>query len=299
MRGRHAPDALLALREKYARKDYLVLGEVPYAGTGRRMDALVISYYASRGISLEGFEIKAARQDWLSELADPDKADLFVDFCSRWWIVATNPNVVKVEEIPKNWGLMVLLNGSLQVVKEAPELKAAEPDLRFLCGIIRQYGQEVVNPPQDALDKQYQRGFEDGRKHEEEVSRKRNDPESVQWLYEQLKATERKIEDFEEQTGIRISDWHAEEVVNAIRFLVRGGIIPIRRDLKNVQGSLEELFSEVAALLEKVKTKLAGLPDIPEGVKDLDHFRKLGMHFERYTTDPIQPGRPETNSEGS
>lgn len=49
--------------------------EVTHQRTGRRADAIFLGMSNSKGKSLQGFEIKVSRADWLSELRDVDKAE--------------------------------------------------------------------------------------------------------------------------------------------------------------------------------------------------------------------------------
>jgi hypothetical protein len=55
---------------------------------------------------LVGHEVKASRSDWLTELANPGKADAWADQCHEWWLI-TVPGVVRDGELPAGWGLMV------------------------------------------------------------------------------------------------------------------------------------------------------------------------------------------------
>jgi hypothetical protein len=56
---------------------------------------------------IEGHELKVSRADWLSELDQVHKADEWWSHCHRWWVVASDPSVVKPEELPEGWGLMI------------------------------------------------------------------------------------------------------------------------------------------------------------------------------------------------
>lgn len=69
---------------------------------------------------LHGHEVKVSRSDWLTELRDPTKADVWRRYCDRWWLVAAR-GVAKPDEMPAGWGLIV--DG--RVVVQAPVL---DPD---------------------------------------------------------------------------------------------------------------------------------------------------------------------------
>ncbi|WP_218925975.1 hypothetical protein [Xylanimonas oleitrophica] len=75
-------------------------------GRGRRCDAIYVGFTGTSGRLLVGHEVKASRADWLTELAQPGKADTWADECHEWWLV-TVPGVVHDGELPDGWGLMV------------------------------------------------------------------------------------------------------------------------------------------------------------------------------------------------
>lgn len=76
-------------------------------GEGRRADALYTGFTSASGRCLIGYELKTSRRDWLRELRNAaHKADQWVDECHEWWIVVSDPSIVRIEELPPGWGLM-------------------------------------------------------------------------------------------------------------------------------------------------------------------------------------------------
>lgn len=120
--------------------EYALLHEVRN-GAGfnadRSCDAISMGLWPSRGLKLEGFEIKVSRQDWLSELANPAKAESFARWVDHWWIFAPD-GVVHADEVPENWGwLSVDDRRRVRVSKAAPTL-APEPLSRaFLAALLK------------------------------------------------------------------------------------------------------------------------------------------------------------------
>ena len=99
-------DIRAALRKAYPFPQYAFLEEVRDAagfGASRSADALAVSLWPSRGLTIEGFEIKVDRRDWLNELKSPEKAEVIAAKCSAWWIV-TPEGIVKPGELPTGWG---------------------------------------------------------------------------------------------------------------------------------------------------------------------------------------------------
>lgn len=57
---------------------------------------------------VHGFEIKVSRADWLSEhRTQGEKSAPWRSYCNYWWLVVPNKGIVKPEELPAGWGLLV------------------------------------------------------------------------------------------------------------------------------------------------------------------------------------------------
>jgi hypothetical protein len=87
------------------------LEQVPISpGHDRRLaDGLAVRCWQSRRgptHALVGFEVKVSRSDWLREVAQPEKAELF-QYCDFWYVVAAAPDIVRPGELPRGWGLLV------------------------------------------------------------------------------------------------------------------------------------------------------------------------------------------------
>lgn len=100
-------------------------------GAGSRADAIYMGFTSKSERLLEGFEIKVKRGDWLRELAQPLKGEVWIDNCHRWWIVAT-PGIVEERELPEGWGLMVMTGRGLQV-----KVKATRRDIHPSWDVVR------------------------------------------------------------------------------------------------------------------------------------------------------------------
>lgn len=74
---------------------------------GRRCDALFVGFTSASGRILVGHEIKVSRSDWLHELDQTGKADTWADECHAWYVVAPDESVVRPEEVPHGWGLLL------------------------------------------------------------------------------------------------------------------------------------------------------------------------------------------------
>ena len=156
-------DVEAALATKFSLPQHAIIFQVP-DGTGmnkcRTADALAINCWNSRQVELQGFEIKVSRGDWQKEMQDPSKSATFMIHCHRWWIVAA-PGIVKLEELPGDWGLMELTARGNLSTKSVATLRNPEPlSFEMLAGIMRR----AINcdPGQQALQDEYSRGWREG-----------------------------------------------------------------------------------------------------------------------------------------
>ncbi len=138
-----ARDLIAALRRKHSRElGWCVVDELEIS-PGRRVDALAVCVYPSRGFLRLGFEIKVDRRDWLKELQDPAKAEAAFAQVHAFWVVSA-PDVVRIEELPPGWGLLEGRRRGEQVVLRClrpaasrPELEVKDLRTEVLCRIVR------------------------------------------------------------------------------------------------------------------------------------------------------------------
>lgn len=74
----------------------------------RTADAVAMDLWPSQGLQLHGHEVKVSRSDWLTELKQPEKCEPVKRYMDRWWLVVSDSKIVKQEELPAGWGLMVV-----------------------------------------------------------------------------------------------------------------------------------------------------------------------------------------------
>lgn len=142
-----AADIRDAIRARYPVQSHAVLFEVADA-TGARAtrwaDALVMSLWPSHGLTVDGFEIKVSRHDWLKERANPAKAEAIAKYCDHWWLVTAKGVVEHASEVPDAWGWMECggtdTTGSklgLQIVRSATKTDALPLDRLFVASVLR------------------------------------------------------------------------------------------------------------------------------------------------------------------
>jgi len=135
-----------ALRRRYPSNEWALLAGVRNA-TGfasrevRTADAVALNLWPSKGMPLLGFECKSDRRDWQRELAQPEKSWAISRFCDQWWVVAGGEDVVRKDELPKTWGLLVMKpEGTLKCARMAPQLEDVQPMSRgFMVSLFRAF----------------------------------------------------------------------------------------------------------------------------------------------------------------
>lgn len=160
------------LRERYPKDAYAFFTEVP-DGTGgncrRHCDALVMSLWPSRGLTLTGFELKVSRGDWIKELKTPAKAESIAKYCDFWYLVAGDEKIVQPGELPATWGLMAPVGGKLKVKAEATKLEAEAISRKFIAGLFRAAQSQVTPDAELSRIKmeEYRRGVQKGAEHKQ------------------------------------------------------------------------------------------------------------------------------------
>lgn len=129
-----------ALRSYYPSNEYAVMWEVGNStghNTRRWADAVVVSLWPSRGLTITGIEIKVSRGDWRRELENPAKAEEIAQFCDHW-LVATPEGIVQEHELPFTWGhLIVNPKGAVRMAKKPDRLEPKPLTRGFVAAMLR------------------------------------------------------------------------------------------------------------------------------------------------------------------
>lgn len=258
-----------ALRKLYPLPQYAVLYEVAN-GMGETFsgyaDAIVMGLFPSRGLDIQGFEIKTSRRDWLSELKKPRKADRIARFCDRWWLLTGSEDVARKEELPEPWGLYTYRNGTLDLVKRAKRLKAIPPDREFVAAMLRRANEMVEREKErisETLDKD---AFAQKVRREAEKEAEAQHEQDLKIRTREHEALKREVEDFEKASGIRINQWNGARMGEAVQQLLA---INNPRELDVMERECTDLEQKAKALregivqLKSVATSFLGTARLP------------------------------------
>lgn len=135
-----AADVRAALVKHYAPPSHRVFFEVSNdTGTraARWIDALAVGIWPSTGHEIIGIEIKVSRSDWQREMKEPAKAQSLMRFCTRWFLACPN-GLVKPDELPATWGMLVLKDGIIRTKVPAKLLEPEPLSAGFMMAVLRQ-----------------------------------------------------------------------------------------------------------------------------------------------------------------
>lgn len=262
-----AAEIKLALRRVYAQPEWALLFEVGDA-TGARhkrfADALAMSLWPSRGLTLTGMEIKVSRSDWKKERDAPEKAETIAAFCDYWQLVTGPKVVLDLAEIPPAWGWLELV-GDRFVTRKLPEKTDALPISRtFLAALLRR-----AHKADDAII-------------EAEVKRRREVDDASFNDRVELAAARRagehaglakQVADFEEASGLKISGSQWQEP--SARDLGRAAKMVAATGIDQSYGGLHNIAQDLRRMSDKIEKAMIdmGLPPAPPS---LDRFAKRG-----------------------
>lgn len=139
------PELLERLRRHYIKPGDplpggMFLPEVTHGQAGgRRVDALYVGFARSRGLHLIGHELKVSRADWIHELESIQKAEVWASQCHAWYLVAADPSICPIPELPHGWGLMIPgpSKTRMQIVVKATVDPAVQPSWTATHSILK------------------------------------------------------------------------------------------------------------------------------------------------------------------
>jgi len=208
-------------------------------------DAVAMSLWPSRGLAIEGFEIKTSRRDWTREIEDPGKADVIGRLCDRWWIVAGSDDIVQAGELPAAWGLMVPHGPAELAVRTAAKDNPAPdaPSRDFIAAILQRAWE--AQPSQAELQAARAEGVDAGHLQVAEGTARMR----AEWT--ELHA---RVRAFEEASGVSLSGdpWKAGQIGRAVQAVLTGGheaqVGRLERLAWNIERVLKQIQGEIGTL---------------------------------------------------
>lgn len=251
-----AKDIYKILRGRYPENGYALLQEVSDAAgfsRSRSADYITMSLWPSRGLSLQGFELKSFRNDWLNELKNPKKSENIFQYCDYFWLLTADESIARPEEIPETWGWLCIKGEKIFVKKEAPQLTPAPISRTFLACLLKR-----------AADK---KGFIRKSEIEQEIERAREQergrvPIQTLQIKQKYDALKEIIENYKTASGIDLMEaltWRAsaKEIGEAVKFIQNTGIDNIKKQLLGLENTAKIILQNISS----------GLSSMPEEIK--------------------------------
>jgi hypothetical protein len=249
-------DVIAALRGAYE-KTHVFLEQVG-EGVGmsqRRVDAVALGAWPSRGHDLHAFEVKVQRRDWLRELKAPEKSDAVAKYCHHFWIVAP-AGVLKEPEVPEPWGIIQVEDGGkLTYLRKVPARRPEPLDVRFVVGILRRAEAAQQQIAAVTLAKRLE--------HDEATCFHRVRSEQLQELYDRLSG------EYAALAGLGAGQRHPAELLQLAKQLQQ--VLQRREWLQQRVANVREYHHRLGELIEELDVGLAAAPALlPEGVSHDD-----------------------------
>lgn len=216
------------------------------AGFGNRgwSDAISMQTWPSKELVIRGYEVKATRSDWLRELDKPEKNEKWQFACDEWYIVAPK-DIVKLEELPPAWGLLVP-KGELQLrIASRPSslsMGASKKGIprNLLAAVFRAAGNE-----RRALEKDARREIEENVEKRHRAQMERYQREARDW-------EKRHMELVEALGGHRWDDFgRLKKLAATVRQIDSSGDDP-----KKLLAELRLRFERTASRIENIENDL-------------------------------------------
>lgn len=253
-----AEDIRAALSKKFCSPEYALFFEVGDATGGRARrwaDAVAMGLWPSRGLTLSGFEIKVARNDWVKEMKSPAKAEAIAQYCSQWWMV-TSPGIIREGELPELWGHFELHANGLRVIKQAPMTEAAPITPHFLAALLRRASELDRKLEREAIEKAVAR--------DEESTKKRIENEvefRVRRAEDKAKDATEKLQAIYDACGLEPHE--VSRMFGGDNFARAVGMVH-RLGVAQTYGGLAELAKKVRPLADSIDTFMAAISDNEE-----------------------------------
>lgn len=157
----NANDVRDCLLTKWPANQYVMVSEAPDGPErmGRKIDALVVSCWKSRGYEIDAVEIKVSMTDWMREVNNPAKSEFWVRHSHRFWVAVPSSMSLKVKQtLPPGWGLIACNDGRTVEVVHAVTRFAPSLPWPAIVGVLR----SAQGCGLRALELAEQRGFDRG-----------------------------------------------------------------------------------------------------------------------------------------
>lgn len=122
---------------------------------GNLVDLFALSIGLNKESRLHSFSIQINRIKWLEALKN-NKKNQFINYCDYKWIVAL-PGVVKLDEIPANYGFQLIENNEFRTIINPSFLNPQDVNRSIMALLVRNF----IENKNCLLLNEYNRGYRD------------------------------------------------------------------------------------------------------------------------------------------
>lgn len=250
------------LEKRFPAGQYALFAEVSDAAgfsRSRSADGIAMSLWPSRGLGVEGIEIKSFRSDWLRELKMPEKAENIFKYCDRWWLLTTDDTIAKMEEIPATWGWMMVKGKRLLTMKEAPKLSPQPLTKDFIAAILKRASKGMI--PAASIEDKIKEATEIAK-----LEAERNIPYQLDNTKKELAELQKRVTEFELASGVEITGWRQrpQKLGEAVKFIEAGGMPKLHSDLVRLRATTEFILKTISEGLESAEVFVKEEVDLEE-----------------------------------
>jgi len=230
------------LNKHFPPGQYALMQEVSDAAgfnRSRSADYIAVSLWPSRGLGINGIELKSFRSDWLNELKNPKKAENIFKYCDYFWLLTSDETVAKIEEIPVTWGWMCVVNNKISIKKDAPKLTPVTLDRNFMATMLKRAACKDGFVHVDSIQDRIESAKEQGK---QETTRQ------AEYVLKEYKRLTELIKEFEDASGIKINDrWahNGKQIGEAVNFILNHDVKNLVRRLKQIQNASEAINNTI------------------------------------------------------
>lgn len=248
------------LKNKFPEPECVLIEEVSDASghaRSRSLDFMAINLWNSRGLAITGIELKSWRGDWLKELKNPAKQENHYKYCDYFYLLTDKEDVAKLTEIPETWGwLHIDIKGRLKTMKVAPKLNSIPVNRSFLCAMLRRAAAKENHIHKDQINSEVE-------KRAEELSKQR--VIKFDSAPSELASLQKTVHEFEEASGIKISDpWeysgNSEQLGKVLKVILK------RQSWDSYTAFIKKQSNDAKQFLDKTKKQLEELEVITKEI---------------------------------
>jgi hypothetical protein len=236
-------DVYSILRRKFPENEYSLMKEVSDAAgfsRSRSADYIAVNLYPSRGLAINGIELKSFRGDWLNELKNPKKAENIFQYCDYFWLLTTDESIAKIEEIPVAWGWMNIKGERVYIKKQAPLLEPKPVSKGFMCAMLKRASSKEqfvhISAIEDKIEEARRKGLDENQR-------------LITHLQNQVKEHKELVKSIEESSGIDLNSWHInrepKKIGEIIKLIESGGADKLKQDLINLKESADKTLQKI------------------------------------------------------